>query len=75
MEIVGPGSPARVSRPFTGVADHILWLEVEEGRENRARAHSTSTSVGRSSAEDIAKLNSLNFIELQWEVIYTTLPI
>ena len=44
---------------------YTLQLEVEEGRENRAHTHSTSTSVGRSSAEEIAKLNSLNFTELQ----------
>ena len=36
---VARGSSARVSRPLTGVADHTLWLEAEEGRENRARAH------------------------------------
>ena len=36
-----------------------LWLEVEEERENRAHTHSTSTSIGRSSADKMAKLNSL----------------
>ena len=36
LHSVGPWISQRVSRPLTGVADHILWLEVEEGRENRA---------------------------------------
>ena len=31
------------------MSDHTLWLEVEEGRENRAYTHSRDTSVGRSS--------------------------
>ena len=69
-EISGMGEPT-----ITVVADHTLRLEVEEGRKNRAHTHSTSTSVGRRSAEEKAKLNSLNFTELQWEAIYTTIPI
>ena len=37
--LLAPGSPARVSRPLTSVADHTLWLEVEEERENKAHTH------------------------------------
>ena len=56
------GSSARVSRPLTGIADRSLWLEVEEGRENRARTHSINTNVGQSSVEEMAKLNSLSLL-------------
>ena len=57
-EICGTGEPTahRRCRP------HTLRQKVEEGRENRAHTHGTSTSVGRSSPEEMAKLNSLNFI-------------
>ena len=37
--MLAPGSSERVSRPLTGVADHTLWLEVEEGRKNKAHKH------------------------------------
>ena len=46
-------------RPRQTLSDHTLWLKVEEGRENRVYTHSRSTSVGRSSAEEMTKLNSL----------------
>ena len=49
-------------RPRIVVADRTLWLEVEEGRDNRAHTHNTITSVGRSSAEEMAKLNSLTLL-------------
>ena len=53
---VGPGI-SRTGEPTGHRRSRSLWLEVEEGRENRAHTHNTSTSVGRSSAEEIAKLN------------------
>jgi len=37
--LLAPGSSTRVSRPLTSVVNHTLWLEVEEGRENRVRTH------------------------------------
>ena len=36
MILLAPRSSERVSRPLTDVADHTLWLEVEEVRKNRA---------------------------------------
>ena len=65
-----------------GWADRSLSLSTthttiwdRRGKENRAHTHSTSTSVGWSSAEEMAKLNSFNFTESQWKAIYTTLHI
>ena len=71
MGVLAPRSPARVSRSLTTVADHTLWLEVEEGRENRAHKHQRWSELCR---ED-GKTKLALFIELQWETIYTTLPI
>ena len=58
-QLLAPRSSARLCRALTVVVDRSLWLEVEKERENRARTHSISTSAGRSSAEEMAKLNSL----------------
>ena len=69
-----PGSPARVSRPLTSVADHTLCIQVEEGREKRARTHSTSTSVDRSSAEKMAKLNSFSLLSCSGKLYIQLYP-
>jgi len=69
-------SPARVSRPFTSVANHTLWLEIEKDRENRActHTHNTSTSVGRSSAGEMVKLNSLTFLSCSGKLYIQLYP-
>ena len=70
---VGPGSPAQVSRSLTVVPDHTLRLEVEEeGRTERT--HSTSTSVGRSSTEEMAKLNSLSLLSCSGKLYIQLYP-
>ena len=72
--LLAPESPTRVSRPLINIADHTLWLKIEEGMENKAHTHSTSTSVGRSSAEKMAKLNSLYLLSCS-EKLYIQLYI
>ena len=73
--MLAPGSLEQVSRPLTSVADHTLWLEVEEGRENIARAHSNKHQRWADLCRRDGKTELALFTELQWEAIYRTLPI
>jgi len=65
-----------LSRPLTSVADHTPWLEVEEEKKNRARAH---TQHKHQRWPELCrgddKIELALFTELQWEAIYVTLPI
>ena len=67
-----------MSRPLINIVDHgtvvvehTLWLKVEEGIKNKAHE---STSVGRSSAEEMAKLNSLSLLSCSGKLYIQLYP-
>ena len=70
-----PRSPARVSRLLTDVLAHTLWLKVEEGgRTERAHTQHKHQRWPELCRGD-GKTELAHFTKLQWEAIYTTLPI
>ena len=77
--MLAPGSSAWVNRPLTTVVDHHCRCRPHtmargRRREREQSTHSTSISVGRNSAEEMAKLNSLTLLSCSGKLYIQLYP-